>query len=77
MNKDSVYLLVSVVIWVNRNIKVLLKITDAIKAVARVGLSCIGYGNDPRYQPDVREPVNNVGATNFIELIDGSVWPGN
>lgn len=55
----------------------MLKITDAIKAVARVGLSCVGYGNDPRYQPDVREPVNNVGATNFIELIDGSVWPGN
>ena len=54
----------------------MLKITDAVKAVGRVGLSCIGYGNDPRYQPDVREPVNNVGATNFIELIDGSVWPG-
>lgn len=52
----------------------MLKITDAIKAVARVGLSCIGYGDDARYQPDVRKPVNHVGATNFIELMDFSVW---
>ena len=57
----------STVTWVDRNVKVLLSITDARKTIIyHEGLSRGGHR-------DVREPASHAGASNFIQFIDFAV----
>ena len=52
----------STVKQVEKNRKILLSITDAIKTVGKIWVPLRCYRNDSRYQPDVGEPANHRGG---------------
>ena len=67
----------STVKQVDKNRKVLLSIIDAIKTIGKMGVPLRGHRDDSRYQPDVGEPANHPGVSNFIEFINFAVRQGN
>ena len=67
----------STVKQVDKNRKVLLSISDAIKTIGKMGVPLRGHRDDSRHQPDVGEPANHPGVGNFIEFINFAVRQGN
>ena len=55
---------------IDKNRKVLLSITDAIKTIGKMGVPLRGHRDNSRHQPDVGEPENHPGVGILIKFIN-------